>query len=96
MKNLKTCDNVVGQALKMKIYQKTKKLVQQKQCIFVRWIPSQSEIERNKKWIKAAKKAAIREKVQMARWTCLTNIKWQIKEKKNLQISVWNEQKAKK
>ena len=80
----------------MKIYQKTKKLVQQKQSIFVRWIPSQSEIERNEKWIKAAKKAAIREKVQMARWTRLTNIKWQIKEMKNLQISVWNEQKAKK
>ena len=79
----------------MQIYQKAKKLVQQGHSIFVRWVPGHSGIEGNEKADKAAKEAAMRERVRTARWTSLTHIKRQIKEEKKLQISVWHEQKAK-
>ena len=44
--NLRKCD---GQALKLRIYQKAKKLVQQGHSIFVRRVPRHSGIERNEK-----------------------------------------------
>ena len=82
-------------SLKLQIYQKAEKLVQQGHSIFVRWVPSHSGIEGNEKADKAAKEAARGEKVQTAKWTSLTHVKRQIKEEKKLQISLWHEQKAK-
>ena len=77
------------------IYQKAKKLVQQGHDISVRWVPGHSGVEGNERADKAAKEAAIGERVRTAKWTSLTHIKQQITEEKKLQISIWHEQKTK-
>ena len=82
--NLRECGSYVGQALKMQIYQKAKKLVQQGHDISIRWVPGYSGVEGNKRANKAAKKAAIGERVRTAKWTNLTHIKQQITEEKKL------------
>ena len=93
--HLKECDSAAGQALKMQIYQKAKKLIQQGHEISVRWVPGHSGIEGNERADKAAKEAAIGERVRTAKWSSLTHIKRQIIEEKKLQISMWHEQKKK-
>ena len=85
--NLRSCDSGVGQALKMQIYQKAKKLGQQGHSIFIRWAPGHSGIEENKRADKAAKEAVMRERVRTAKWTSLTHVKRQIKEEKSYRLT---------
>ncbi len=80
----------------MQIYQKAKKQVQQGHEISVRWVLGHSRIEGNERADKAAKEAAIGERVRTAKWSSLTHIKRQIIKEKKLQISMWHEQKKKK
>ncbi len=77
----------------MQIYQKAKKLIQQRYKISVRWIPGHSKIERTETAYKATKEAAIGERVKTAKWPSLTNIKWEIIKEKKLQAGIWHEQK---
>ncbi len=65
--HLKECDSAEGQALKMQIYQKAKKLLQQGYEISVRWVPGHSGIEGNERADKAAKEAVIGERVRTAK-----------------------------
>lgn len=52
---LKECDRHGDQALKIQIYQKAKKLVQQGYDISIRWVLGHSGVEGNEKADKAAK-----------------------------------------
>lgn len=80
--------------MKMQIYQKAKKLVQQGHDISVRWVPGHSGVEGNEKADKATKEATIGERVRTTKCTSLTHVKRQITEKKMLHISTWHEQKT--
>ena len=84
----------IGQALKIQIYQKAKKLVQQGHSISIRWVPSHSGVEGNEKADKAAKEAASGERVRTAKWASLTHVKRQIQDEEKLQISIWHEEKT--
>ena len=93
--NLRECNVYAGQALKLQIYQKAQKLVEQGHSISVAWVPGHSGVEGNERADKAAKEAASGRKVRTAKWTSLTHIKRKITEEKKLQISIWHEQKTK-
>lgn len=61
--HLKSCDSDIGQVIKMQIYQNAGKPVQQKHSVFIRQILAHNRVEKNKRANKAAKKAAMKEKV---------------------------------
>ena len=65
--NLRDCHNSRGQALKMQIYQKTKRLVEQRHNISIRLMLGNSKVEGNERTDRAAKKAAVRGKVQTSK-----------------------------
>ena len=92
--NLRECHSSGGQALKMQIYQKAQRLVQQGHDISIRWIPGHNKIEGNERADRAAKEAAGEGKVRTARWTSLAHVKRQITEEKKLQIYTWYKQKT--
>lgn len=79
----------------MQIYQKAKKLAQQGHDISVRWVPGHSGVEGNERADKAAKEAAVGERVGTAQWSSLTYVKRQIVDEKKLQVNMWHEQKTK-
>ena len=60
-------DNSESKVLKIQIYQKLSWLTQQRHKLSVYWIPSQIGPERNEKADKAAKKAAIGDRIGTAK-----------------------------
>lgn len=59
----------------MPIYQKAKKLIDQRHEIYVRRVLGHSSIEINERVDKTANKVAIREIVRIAKWSSFTCIK---------------------
>ncbi len=78
-----------GQALKLQIYQKAQKLVEQGHSVSVMWVPGHSGLEGNEREDKAAKEAALGGTVRTAKWTSLTHV---TTEEKKSQI-IWYGQK---
>ncbi len=88
-------NNSAGQALKIQIYQKVGQLTQQGHRVSVYWIPGHSGLEGNERADKAAKEAAMGDRIRTAKWKSLTHIKWRITDEKKAQIYTWYEQKIK-
>lgn len=80
--------------MKMQIYEKVQRRVQQRYDISIRWIPGHSKVEGNERADRAAKEAAVGVKVRTAKRSSLAHIKRQVTDEKMIQIYTWHESKT--